>query len=253
MNAAGPDSALYTPPKSLYEVFTTINLNLLGVGCGDLVFSSAMIWVVLCALTITHYADDAPTPVPLSPASASAAASAASSNSPSALTLTLNASPLSASPSASCSPLSDSPSNAVSPAALTPSPASLGGSPLSSTASSLSATPNHSAASHVQYSRSWRALGMALLKRWVWVVVVLFGAFPSLPPPFLTPAFVCSCSLLGFGNRLMRLGLSQIAARTHYTLDILVAGYTVPLLWVACLKYAPTQRPPKSQSQSQSD
>jgi len=38
-------------------------------------------------------------------------------------------------------------------------------------------------------------------------------------------------------------GLAQIGARTHYTLDILVASYTVPLLWLACLRHVPDRLP----------
>jgi len=110
-----PDSQSYNPPRDLYEVFFGITkFSAFGVGCGDLVFSSAMIFVLLCALTLQHYADDTPL---------------------------LNA-----------------------------------------------------------------------IKRFVWLLTALFG-------------------------------LAQIASRTVYTLDILVASYTVPLLWVACLRHVPDHVP----------
>jgi hypothetical protein len=38
-------------------------------------------------------------------------------------------------------------------------------------------------------------------------------------------------------------GVSSIASRDHYTLDILVAVYTVPLLWLLCLKILPDRVP----------
>lgn len=44
------------------------------------------------------------------------------------------------------------------------------------------------------------------------------------------------------------IGLLIIAARKHYTLDVVVAWYTVPLLWIAHEKYYPDTIPPELSS-----
>lgn len=50
-----PDSPEYNPPKRLIEIFVRQN----GFrGCGDLVFSSHAMFVVLCALTVQRYSDN---------------------------------------------------------------------------------------------------------------------------------------------------------------------------------------------------
>src|SRR5689334_10967708 len=44
---------------------------------------------------------------------------------------------------------------------------------------------------------------------------------------------------IGFRDIILhcRVGLLSIASRRHYSLDIFIASYTVPLLWIACDKF----------------
>jgi len=104
-----PLSPDYNPPKDAYDIFFRQDAFF---GCGDLLFSSHTIFVLLCALTYTKYADP------------------------------------------------------------------------------------------------------SLLKKFIWVLVFFFGCL-------------------------------VVSARKHYSIDIVVAWYTVPLLWVAFDKYYPDRIPPE--------